>query len=751
MVRRKSSNRRVGRNAFAAPEPLESRVLFSNYWVEPSGNDSNPGGMNTPFLTLQHAADVVAAGDTVTVAAGTYAGFNLVNGGTPTARITFHAETGVSIHTPNPVNANGINLAGAGYVTIENFNVTFVSDVGIRVTSAPGVILRGNVVDSNGAVGIIVSDSPSVLIENNQVGRSNIGSGVQILGDSDAPVLRGNRIYDNRTSGVEINGAKVSAAGDGLLSDARIENNILLGNGRGGGPALGLLSVRGALVQNNLLYSNHSDGIAILRISPAVTASSRNLIVNNTVVMSFDGAYALDLSGATVGNVARNNILVSDNPGSGAISITSDSLPGFSSDYNVVSDGFRVDGVAYRYAQWFAQRGFDGHSPQGTKAQLFVSPDTEDYHLSALSAAIDMGEAAEAPATDIEGNARPAGARVDAGAYERVAQAPTSFLELSSIAYSVAENGGAFLVTVTRTGTNDGVASVHYATSDGTATAIADYVSTSGVLMFGSGEVSRTITIPVTDDGIQEGDETLTLTLSNALEAGIGSNGVATLTIRDNDSAVTASLAADPWNAKKKALFVQGTRDADSISLTLARGMVSVLSNGSSVATFKQSQFGRVVVDAGAGDDRVELSGLFKQSAQLIGGDGNDVLVGGRGKDVLLGGAGNDQLVGGGGNDILIGGAGADALDGGLNNDLLISGSTSFDADPGSLLRLSLANNSPKSYAGKLNKNAVPSLAAGVLADADADVLTGGAGIDWFFSDGADTLGDRAGNEQLNI
>ena len=109
-------------------------------------------------------------------------------------------------------------------------------------------------------------------------------------------------------------------------------------------------------------------------------------------------------------------------------------------------------------------------------------------------------------------------------------------------------------------------------------------------------------------------------------------------------------------------------------------------------------------------------------------------------------------MLGGRGNDILVGGGGADALDGGDNNDLLVSGSLSFDADPGSLLRLSSANNSPKSYAAKLRKGAVPALnATTLLADAEADVLSGRAGTDWFFADALDNAADRAANEQLNI
>ena len=56
---------------------------------------------------------------------------------------------------------------------------------------------------------------------------------------------------------------------------------------------------------------------------------------------------------------------------------------------------------------------------------------------------------------------------------------------------------------------------VDYATADGTATAGEDYTSASGTLTFNPGETVKTISIPVLEDDAADGEETLTLTLSN--------------------------------------------------------------------------------------------------------------------------------------------------------------------------------------------------------------------------------------------
>ena len=54
-----------------------------------------------------------------------------------------------------------------------------------------------------------------------------------------------------------------------------------------------------------------------------------------------------------------------------------------------------------------------------------------------------------------------------------------------------------------------------YAASDGTATAPADYASTSATLTFAVGETSKTVSVAIVDDSVEDDGETFTLTLSN--------------------------------------------------------------------------------------------------------------------------------------------------------------------------------------------------------------------------------------------
>ena len=83
---------------------------------------------------------------------------------------------------------------------------------------------------------------------------------------------------------------------------------------------------------------------------------------------------------------------------------------------------------------------------------------------------------------------------------------------------------------------------VNYTTVDGTATAGSDYTATSGTLTFQPGETRKTVLVPVLDDDIDEGSETMTLRLSSPSNAVI-SDAEGTGTITNSDPLQRAWLA----------------------------------------------------------------------------------------------------------------------------------------------------------------------------------------------------------------
>ncbi|QLE55097.1 Calx-beta domain-containing protein [Nostoc sp. TCL26-01] len=120
-------------------------------------------------------------------------------------------------------------------------------------------------------------------------------------------------------------------------------------------------------------------------------------------------------------------------------------------------------------------------------------------------------------------------------------------LVFSSPQFSVREDGTPIAaVTVTRTNGNDGAVSAKINLKDGTAKAPSDYNNTAITVNFADGETSKTVTIPIVNDIIDESNETITLTLSNPTGgATLGTVSNATVSIIDDDPQPIIKLSAN--------------------------------------------------------------------------------------------------------------------------------------------------------------------------------------------------------------
>jgi acid phosphatase type 7 len=114
----------------------------------------------------------------------------------------------------------------------------------------------------------------------------------------------------------------------------------------------------------------------------------------------------------------------------------------------------------------------------------------------------------------------------------------------------------ALVFTVQLAGSAKSTATVSYATSNGSATAPGDYAASSGTLTLSKQNRTRTITVQVVGDTVDEQDETVLMQLSSASGAAIA-DGSGTGTIRDDDGAPPAGtkiaaagdIACDPGSA----------------------------------------------------------------------------------------------------------------------------------------------------------------------------------------------------------
>jgi hypothetical protein len=112
-------------------------------------------------------------------------------------------------------------------------------------------------------------------------------------------------------------------------------------------------------------------------------------------------------------------------------------------------------------------------------------------------------------------------------------------LKFHQSAYTVNEGAGAASIQVDRVGGDASNVSVHFATSNGTAIAGSDYTATSTNFIFGAGETSLFVSVPITQDALHEGNQTVNLTLSSPGGGGaLGSPATAVLTIVDDEDAI---------------------------------------------------------------------------------------------------------------------------------------------------------------------------------------------------------------------
>jgi hypothetical protein len=177
--------------------------------------------------------------------------------------------------------------------------------------------------------------------------------------------------------------------------------------------------VQNSRFQNNLLYNNHASGISLYRIDGAQPATS-DTVVNNTIIEASDARWCVNIKNGSTGTVLMNNILYNYHPTRGSMSLDAESMIGFTSDYNIVTDRLSRDddNTILSLLQWHTVTGQDIHSKTAVPSLLFVDSATANFRLSATSPARDAGTNQNAPLSDIVGIVRPQNSVFDIGAYE---------------------------------------------------------------------------------------------------------------------------------------------------------------------------------------------------------------------------------------------------------------------------------------------------------------------------------------------
>jgi parallel beta-helix repeat protein len=402
-------------------------LMANTYYVSENGLDSNTGlSESLAFASIQKAADLVVAGDSVLVLAGSYAGFDFRSAsGDALNPIVFQAVGEVLITSSGPQRDDGINIEGPDHVIIDGFTVNNMlgSGNGIRVVLSDHVLIKNNKCDNNAERGIFTGFTDDITIEYNVCTNSVDEHGIYVSNSSDRPIIRYNECYGNNNIGIHMNG-DLSAGGDGIISDAQVYGNIIHDNNLAAG-----INMDGCLrpiVYNNLIYNNHtSQGIALFQGDGAIPTREAQ-IYNNTIIVPNDGRWGILVNtGSHEGTKIFNNIIINNHLSRGSIA-TESIFNGFESDYNLLSDkvSFTGDGSSVTLTQWQnVGLGLNSHVA-AAETDLFVDPFAINpiFALKAQSQALDAGSPVVNPpvSMDIVGMTRPQNQGYDVGAYEKI-------------------------------------------------------------------------------------------------------------------------------------------------------------------------------------------------------------------------------------------------------------------------------------------------------------------------------------------
>ena len=343
-------------------------------------------------------------------------------------------------------------------------------------------------------------------------------------------------------------------------------------------------------------------------------------------------------------------------------------------------------------------------------------------------------------------------ARIDALEFDPVISGE---LEFSTTSAAIAEDGGSVTLTITRSDGSLGAASATLNVAPGTGVDATDFTLGSSTVEFAEGETTKTVTVAIADDTVDESDETLTISLAPVVgQAVIGVQDTFTLTIIDNDEpAVTPSpnppttptpttptpttpTPTTPTPTTPTPTTPTPTTPTSPIGqeLTGTDGFDRI--QGTQGDDVIDARAGNDIVLAGAGDDTV--SGGAGRDL-INGGKGNDTLDGGSHRDLLNGGKGNDTLEGGSGGDALNGGAGDDVLRGGRGRDRLYGGRGNDELDGGQGRDFLVGGDGDDLLSGGQGR----------------DILTGGKGEDTFIlttNPGVDRITDfEVGTDRFEL
>lgn len=415
---------------FSAPSQAKTLYVDAN-----SGNDAttwDANGPSTPWRTIGRAAwgstsrgapnasQAARAGDTVVIAAGTYAS-SLVNpesGGNARWNVLYNPANGGSVGSPIRFVANGpvsirasswggpvIGATGKDYIewngpfVVDETYIRTVPDTGpVVFASTTGSGIDGATIHGSGALwgdnhnGVRVENTDQVFIRNTTIdnflassGYTRNGTAVTLY-NADDTLIESNEFF-GCAAGIYIKGVTDNTPQDRTI----VRLNIIRDMNFAG---INLQMSQGARIYQNVFRDNAVAFFVGGYDSSAYAHPVNDLIANNTIDGGGRGI-GVYYNGVTDNLRFRNNIYssvtqVQVSEGSSAVLST---VSHENNIYHSVTGSFaNVVGTNYTFANWKTAFGQDQRVPASSTADpQFVNQSQNDLRLQSSSPARSMG------------------------------------------------------------------------------------------------------------------------------------------------------------------------------------------------------------------------------------------------------------------------------------------------------------------------------------------------------------------------
>ncbi len=300
---------------------------------------------NTVFTGLRQGIELSSAIG-ITISDSSFANASIVSSfGSPSQGFTIARNTFTG--------SSSIEVNGAGSISANVIHGQQLLGFEVGINASGNILVSGNTVQNDGASGSYgIQLFSGAIGQDNVVSQSDIGI---IVGEATA---QGNRIFANRTAGIDVQ--------DG-------HNSTVIGNQVYDNPIGIRDDNNGASILNNVIYDSYTAGIEL----PNPIGAS---IENNTIVQS--GGAALSISSPNSVDIRNNIFTLTDATG---ILVGSVATAVLTSDYNLFDlEGASIAGQWQSrpfasLTDWQLELGLDAHSFTGVPQ--FVDPSGPDGRL----------------------------------------------------------------------------------------------------------------------------------------------------------------------------------------------------------------------------------------------------------------------------------------------------------------------------------------------------------------------------------